>query len=117
MQQVHGGAYDFLRFTGLGHRRLFRHFEEIASGPGGGPAIVLAWSWLYFVTGFARSRSQLRALEAFARLTGFWLQYLDGWVINTPRGRDGTWGYYFCGRRSEDLLSDRELIGLYDGAG
>ena len=29
MQQVHMGRYDFTRFTHLGHRRLFRKFEEI----------------------------------------------------------------------------------------
>ena len=27
MQQVHGGRYDFTRFTRLGHRRLFRRFD------------------------------------------------------------------------------------------
>jgi len=29
MQQVHEGRYDFTRFTHLGHRFLFRKFEEI----------------------------------------------------------------------------------------
>ena len=32
MQQVHGGKYDFTRFTYLGHRRLFARFQEIESG-------------------------------------------------------------------------------------
>ncbi|CAH2407660.1 hypothetical protein MES5069_620012 [Mesorhizobium escarrei] len=32
MQQVHEGAYDFTRFTELGHRWLFRRFETISRG-------------------------------------------------------------------------------------
>ena len=41
MQQVHEGAYDFTRFTHLGHRRLFRDFDEVASGVACGPG--MAW--------------------------------------------------------------------------
>ena len=41
MQQVHMGRYDFTRFTYLGHRRLFRKFEEIDSGAVSGPAMAL----------------------------------------------------------------------------
>jgi SAM-dependent methyltransferase len=33
MQQVHMKQYDFTRFTHLGHRRLFRNFEEIEHAP------------------------------------------------------------------------------------
>ena len=32
MQQVHGGAYDFTRFTELGHRWLWRRFATIERG-------------------------------------------------------------------------------------
>ncbi|HEY5140862.1 MAG TPA: methyltransferase domain-containing protein, partial [Methylococcales bacterium] len=55
MQQVHGGKYDFMRFTYRGHRRLFRNFEEIQAGIIGGPGMALAWSWQYFLRSFARS--------------------------------------------------------------
>lgn len=41
MQQVHLGKYDFTRFTHLGHRRLFRKFEEVSSGPVCGPGMAL----------------------------------------------------------------------------
>jgi SAM-dependent methyltransferase len=37
MQQVHEGAYDFTRFTEIGHRWLFRNFETISRGALGGP--------------------------------------------------------------------------------
>jgi SAM-dependent methyltransferase len=56
MQQVHGGRYDFTRFTHLGHRRLFRKFEEIDSGVTGGPGMALAWSCKYFLLSFARGQ-------------------------------------------------------------
>ncbi|MDM8553354.1 methyltransferase domain-containing protein [Desulfococcaceae bacterium HSG7] len=42
MEQVHGQQYDFTRFTHLGHRWLFRNFEEIMSGPCCGPGMALA---------------------------------------------------------------------------
>ena len=41
MQQVHEGAYDFTRFTELGHRWLWRRFSTIARGPLGGRAVAL----------------------------------------------------------------------------
>jgi hypothetical protein len=53
MQQVHGSAYDFTRFTWLGHRRLFRKFKEIKSGTCGGPGMALIWSWRYFLRTFS----------------------------------------------------------------
>lgn len=40
MQQVHMKQYDFTRFTHLGHRRLFRYFEEVESGPCCGPGMA-----------------------------------------------------------------------------
>ncbi len=45
MQQVHEGAYDFTRFTHLGHRRLWRDFDELDSGVACGPGMALAWAW------------------------------------------------------------------------
>jgi SAM-dependent methyltransferase len=115
MTQVHGGPYDFIRFTPLGHRRLFRRFEEISTGSGGGPGIVLAWSWLYFLRGFANTRRAAVLASVLARLTGFWLKYVDRWMIDRRGAQDGTWGYYFLGRRSERTLSDRELVTMYNG--
>lgn len=36
MQQVHEGAFDFTRFTHVGHRRLWHEFDEIRPGAQGG---------------------------------------------------------------------------------
>ena len=57
MQQVHMGRYDFTRFSHSGHRRLFRQFAELSSGPICGPGMALAWSYQYFLLSFATSRA------------------------------------------------------------
>ncbi len=63
MQQVHGGKYDFHRFTHLGHRRLFRSFKEIYSGVIAGAGSAMAWSSLYFITSFASNKKTDKTLE------------------------------------------------------
>jgi len=117
MQQVHGGRYDFTRFTHLGHRRLFRHFEEIDSGAVGGPGMALAWAYLYLLRSFASSRKMRAVLRLWAGARSFFLKYLDRLVIDTPGSLDAASGYFFLGVRSETVLSDRELLKSYRGAG
>lgn len=116
MQQVHMGRYDFTRFTHLGHRRIFRAFDELDSGAACGPGMALAWSWQYFLRSFARTRAARAALVAFARVTGFWLKYLDRFLLDRPAALDAASGFYFLGRKSDKTLSDRDLIQLYRGA-
>ena len=115
MQQVHGGAYDFNRFTALGHRRLFRAFEEVESGVAFGPGTAWAWSYEYFLLSFAPSGFIRKILRAIARLTAFWLPWFDFLLVNTRGSLDAASAYYFLGRRSERRLSDRELISLFKG--
>ena len=115
MQQVHGGRYDFTRFTHLGHRRLFRHFTEVESGVVCGPGMALAWAWNYFLLSMATSRTG-RALAHFVtRLTASWLTSFDAGLVGRPGAYDAAAGLYFMGRRSDETLSDRELITLYQG--
>lgn len=116
MQQVHMGRLDFTRFTHLGHRRLFRNFEEIESGAACGPGMALAWSYRYFLLSFTQSKWINRFLAIFARLTSFPLKYFDYFVINKPGSLDAASAYYFLGRRSSRTLPDRELLGMYRGA-
>jgi len=116
MQQVHLGPYDFTRFTHLGHRRLFRRFDEVDSGPVGGPGTVLSWSYEHFLLSFVRGRAPRALVKALARVTGFWLKYLDTLVHGRPGALDAASGYYFLGRKSERTIADRELIKLYRGA-
>jgi len=117
MQQVHEGRFDFTRFTHLGHRRLFRRFEELDSGAVGGPGMALAWSWRYFLWSFARGRLAGSLLTTLASCTSFFLKAFDGWLIDRPRALDAAAGVYFLGRRSESTLSDRDLVASYRGAG
>jgi SAM-dependent methyltransferase len=115
IQQVHGGRFDFTRFTHLGHRRLFRRFEEIASGSVGGPGMALAWSYQYFLLSFARSRWLRLALVGLARLTSFALKYFDHVLIDSPGGLDAAFGTFFLGRKSVETLTDRQIVALYQG--
>ncbi len=115
MQQVHGGAYDFNRFTALGHRRLFRAFEEVDGGVAFGPGTALAWSYEYFLMSFAPSVFLRKVLRAFARLTAFWLPWFDYLLVHTRGSLDAASAYYFIGHKSERILSDRELLTLFKG--
>ena len=115
MQQVHAGAHDFTRYTHLGHRRLFRFFEEIDSGPACGPGMAFAWSWQAFLTSFARGHTGRRFATLIARLTAFWLKYLDPFLVRQAAAYDGASSFYFWGRRTTEPLDDRELIASYRG--
>jgi SAM-dependent methyltransferase len=115
MQQVHGGAYDFTRFTWLGHRRLFRKFQEIKSGTCCGPGMALCWSWKYFLNTFSKNGKINRILQTFASFTSFYWKYFDYYLKKKPNVIDAASGNYFMGmKKSNYILNDRELIQLYD---
>jgi len=115
IQQVWGGRFDFHRWTHVGYRRLFRNFDEIASGVVDGPGTALAWSWHYFLLSFARSRRTRKVLQVAGRLSGFWLKYLDAFLCKRPGAYDAASGVYFLGRKSDQALGDRELVAGYRG--
>jgi len=115
MQQVHGREYDFTRFTRLGHRRLFRNFREIESGISGGPGSALAWSIKYFLLSFF-THARWRALASgTARATLFWLKYLDRYLANKSPALDAAAAFYLLAEKSDETLSDRELLDNYRG--
>jgi len=116
MQQVHGGKYDFMRFSYLGHRRLFRNFEEIESGVACGPGMALAWSYQYFLQSFFKLKISKKIAEIFARLTSFYLKYFDYFLAKRPGALNAASAYYFMGKKSTKTLSDKELLRLYKGA-
>ena len=110
MQQVHGYPYDFARYTYLGHRRLLRKFEEVDSGAVAGPGTALTWAWEYFLQSFS-DRIMLKAvLRRLARFTGFWFKYFDYFLLAKKGSLDGASANYFLGRKSDEVLSDRELL-------
>ena len=115
MQQVHSGRYDFLRFSHLGHRYLFRNFSEIDSGPTCGPGMVLAWTFCYFLQSFFSNKT-LGQMAFFGASFGvFWLKYLDYFLVKKPNAYDASSCYFFLGRRSETILAGRDLIAGYRG--
>ena len=114
MQQVHMGRFDFHRFTYLGHRRLFRNFNEIESGAVCGPGMALAWAYSYFIFSFTRSKKLRKYLIPLTNFSSFFWKYFDYLLIARPGTLDAASGYYFMGNKSENTLSDRDLI-LYKG--
>ena len=115
IQQVHMRQYDFTRYTHLGHRRLFRNFEEIKSGPTGGPGMALAWSYTWFLRSFATSAVMVYFLTLFAYLTSFFLKYFDYILINKPGSYDAASQFFFLGKKNKNLLSDKDLIKQFRG--
>jgi SAM-dependent methyltransferase len=117
MQQVHGGAYDVTRFSLLGHRRLYRFFDEIKSGMQGGPGMALGWSAWYFLRSMARTRTGRAIAFLVARLGFFWIKHLDPWLSRNPSAIDAASGTFFLGRRREEAVSDEAILAAYRGAG
>ena len=115
MQQVHAGAYDFTRFTHLGHRRLFRAFDEVDSGAACGPAMALAWSFTYFLQSFAATPAQRRVARAVGIVASFPLRYLDPFLIDRPATLDAASAVYFLGKKGTEVLTDAELTRQYRG--
>lgn len=114
MQQVHGGAYDFTRYTRSGHRKLFQAFTEIKSGVTAGSGTALGWSYEYFLLALFGHTNMLRLfVKLFSRFTGFWIKYFDYLTRINKRDPDGASGFYFIGQKSETQISDKELIEYY----
>jgi SAM-dependent methyltransferase len=108
MQQVHERAYDFTRFTASGHRWLFRRFEQIDAGVGGGPGLATGWSIRYLVRAFFGS--------GFGLLVGlpiFGLRLLDRFAH--PRRRaDAAIGLFIWARKSERSLTPKDMVPYYE---
>ncbi len=110
MQQVHEKAYDFIRFTESGHRWLFNKFELLESGSVDGPGVVLGWSIRYFFAGFFRSKK----IGQLFSLCFFWLRFFDKLMPKSYQS-DGASGIFFLGKKSEAVVSEKDLISFYRG--
>jgi SAM-dependent methyltransferase len=112
MQHVHEGAYDFTRFTVLGHRYLFKKFKLHDIGGNKGPELVLAWSIKYFIWGIFRSRQ-------LARIFGIFSNFLlrpFAFLIGKSSLYDASSSVYFLGEKLDSHhISHKELIKLYKG--
>ena len=111
MQQVHSGAYDFTRFTVLGHRYLFRQFRLLAMGGHRGAEVVLAWSIRYFIWAITRSRTLARIAIGFEVLLRPF-----GFLVSKKSMYDAASGSYFMGTKSTKTeVTHKQLIALYKG--
>ena len=115
LQPVHMGAYDFTRFTHLGHRRLFRKFSETASGLALGPASATALTIRATIVSLAPGKAYRRFANLFGIVFTFPLKYLDYLTRNNLSALDGAGGVYFFGRKEQETISDRSLIAMYRG--
>ena len=111
MQQVHEGAYDFTRYTVLGHRYLFKNFELLEFGGNGGAGVVLGWSIRYFIWSLTRSRLIASVLSI---PLGLIFKQIDK-LADEKALFDSSSGVYFLGKKSNVIITHKELIALYDG--
>ena len=111
MQQVHEGAYDFTRFSELGHRWLWRDFEAVARGALGGPGLSLYWAVKYFLRGLTRSKT----FADFASIPFGIFPLLDRFIPEAHR-IDGANGVYFLGRKGGGQPAVVGIVDEYRGA-
>jgi hypothetical protein len=112
MQQVHEGAYDFTRYTVLGHRYLFKRFDELDMGGNIGPESVLAWSVRYLTWSVFRSQKLARVVGL---VFGVLLRPLR-YVTSEESMYDASSGVYFLGKKTaKPPISHKELVALYRG--
>lgn len=112
MQQVHEGAYDFNRFTVLGHRYLFRNFKLVDMGGNEGPEVVLSWSIRYLTWSIFRSEKLSKLIGILLRLILRPLKF----IINEESLYDASSGVFFMGTKVKNFhLKHKNLVKLYRG--
>jgi SAM-dependent methyltransferase len=116
LQPVHMGAYDFTRFTYLGHRRLFRMYDEIGSGLCGGPAYAAIHILRNAVIGLTDNRRARAILRLIMLLLTYPWRYLDPWLSRTESAYNASSAFYFCGSKRTTPIPDREILRSFRGA-
>ncbi len=112
MQQVHEGAYDFNRFTVLGHRYLFKQFELISLGGNQGPEVVFAWSTRYLFWSIFRSK---KLAIIVGLIMGLFMRPL-GSIISKKSMFDACSGVFFLGKKTSNYkIKHIDLLELYGG--
>lgn len=111
LQPYHADPTDWQRFTLPGHRLLFRGFEEIDSGPTGGPFMAALWTFHEalgaLLAPFPRSSAVIRGLF---RIGCSWMKCLDRVAIQRPAGAVAAAGTFFFGARRAQPLPLREIF-------
>lgn len=110
LQATHSAPYDFHRFTHIGYRRLFAHFDRVVLQAAGGPGHVLAHAWENFLVSVSSNRNIRGALIIFARLSAFWCKYLDLLLNKNDYALHSAYGLIFIGRKRTSRLSLNEIM-------
>lgn len=112
MQQVHEGAFDFNRFTVLGHRYLFKKFKMISIGGNKGPEVVFAWSLKYLFWSIFRSKKVSKVLGIIFTFITRPLSFF----VSKESMFDASSGVFFLGKKIlNHSITHKELIKLYKG--
>jgi len=115
LQPVHMGAYDFTRFTYLGHRLLFKDFDDIKSGCSMGPSKATA----YLVPHLLANIVPYKAYKRIAHLLGLMLAWpvkqFDRVIGKREASYDAAAGVYFWGRKRPVPLTDKAVLAMYRG--
>jgi SAM-dependent methyltransferase len=115
LQHVHAGAWDFTRFTLLGHRRLFRWFDTIALEPVAGPASSVAWAVDGLLLAlFGVNRPAWLLVSRLSRLLLSCLPWLDR-MLSPRAAADAACGTVFVGRLRTEPFSDEQVAAEYMG--
>ena len=112
MQGGHFAPYDFRRFTAIGHRRMLRNFATISEGMCIGPAASALWNFKSLLVAITPTRRGKTFAGLFAHAF-FFLKWFDYILIDNRKAWDAASMFYFLGQKSEEVLTDRELIKLY----
>ena len=116
MQQVHEGAYDFSRFSLVGHRKLLAQFSILDMGLVAGPGTSLVWAIEALVVSFAVGDRSKSLLKFISRLMFFWIKYFDFLLTRSPSAVDGASCTFFFGKKLPSTVSDQEVIDSYRGS-
>ena len=77
--------------------------------------MALAWTLRYFFMSFFASKRLRAMVSGISRFAFFWLKYFDHYLVRQPGAYDAASAFYFLGRKSDNVLSDRELVASYRG--
>jgi SAM-dependent methyltransferase len=115
LQHVHEGAYDFTRYTVLGHRILFKDFDTNLSGFNGGIGTKILWSIEMLFSGLFRSRRIGKIFRVFF----FYFRFIDN-LIDDHYNEDGACGVFFIGTKttkiSHETYDYKKYILEYNGS-
>lgn len=112
LQPVHEGAYDFTRYTVLGHRYLFKNFKLLGMGGLGGPEKFFVLSFKYLIWSITRSKL---VAKIFSLILGIFLRPIS-FFTNEASIYDASSGVYFFGKKNNKInINHKDLISLYKG--